>query len=83
MSLLICFVLIHYKGMNFNRNLKSRNLDCVRYNKDFVIYRNIKVLFDCSLTGLKKILHYKSISVATQQTNDEKHKYLRILIGVT
>ena len=49
MSLLICFVLIHYKGMNFNRNLKSRNLDCVRYNKDFVIYRNIEALFHCRI----------------------------------
>ena len=49
MSLLICFVLIHYKGMNFNINLKSRNLDCVRYNKDFVIYRNIEALFHCRI----------------------------------
>ena len=69
MSLLICFVLIHYKGMNFNRNFKSRNLDCVRYNKDFVIFLISRFCSIAALAGLKKIFRYKSILDATLQTN--------------
>ena len=59
MSLLICFVFIHYKGIDFNRNFKSRNLDCVCYNMDFVTYGNIEVLFHtfhCSIVWAEENL---------------------------
>ena len=66
-SLLVCFAFIfcrvmtffHYIGVDF----MFGHLDCVHYNKDFVISRFVisrfcSILFTVTLAGLKNIVRY-------------------------
>ena len=61
-SVLVCFAFIFCRVMIFIRyigvDFKFGLLDCVRYNKDFVISRFCSLHFAVTLAGLKNILRY-------------------------
>ena len=61
-SLLVCFAFIFCRVMTFIRyigvDFTFGLLDCVRYNKDFVISRYSSIHFTVTFAGLKNIVRY-------------------------